>query len=272
MKPLVIFLTGGSSGIGRAAAELLMRRGHIVYAASRRGCEDVSDEASGGRIAGVVCDVCDAESVKAAVGEAIEREGRLDVVVCNAGNGMAGSVEDTCDEESRYQFDTNYFGFLNTVRACLPEFRARRQGRIIAVSSVAAFVPIPFQGLYSASKAAVSITMQTLEMEVAPYGIKCSCILPGDAKTGFTSARRYAKAALEPGNAYGEAMKKAVGAMEKDEQNGMDPSKIAAAIARQAEKKNPDRVVIPGFFYKTVRVLMTIVPLGLRLRILRMLY
>ena len=268
----IILLTGGSAGIGRATAEYLMRQGYTVYAASRRGSENVEDPFSGGRIIGLCADVTDKNSLDVAVSRIIEEQGELSAVICNAGNGIAGSVEDTSLEEARYQMETNFFGVFNTVQACLPVFREQKHGKIIAISSVAAIAPIPFQGFYSASKSAIMLLMQSLSMEMKPYNVKCTCILPGDVKTDFTASRKYTEASELPGSAYTEAMRTAVQTMEKDEQNGMKPIVIAKAIHKVLKKKNPGHVVVPTFTYKLLCLIMKLVPTSLKVWVISKMY
>lgn len=268
----IVLLTGGSAGIGSATAQYLMRQGYTVYAASRRGSENIEDPFSGGRIIGICADVTVPESLEIAVNRIIEEQGELSAVICNAGNGIAGAVEDTSLEEARYQMETNFFGVLNTVKACLPIFREQKHGRIIAISSVAAVAPIPFQGFYSASKSAIMLLMQSLSMEMKPYNVKCTCILPGDVKTDFTASRKYTEASQLPSSEYTDAMKAAVETMEKDEQNGMKPIVIAKAIAKVLRKENPSPVVVPHITYKLLYLLIKLVPTRLKIWVISKLY
>ena len=268
----IVLLTGGSAGIGSATAQYLMKQGYTVYAASRRGSENIDDNTTGGKIIGLCADVTIPESLENAVSRIMEEQGELSAVICNAGNGIAGSVEDTSLEEARYQMETNFFGVLNTIKACLPIFREQNHGKIIAISSVAAVAPIPFQGFYSASKSAIMLLMQSLSMEVKPYNIKCTCILPGDVKTDFTSSRKYTEASTLPSSEYTNAMKAAVQTMEKDEQNGMMPIVIAKAIHKVLGKKNPGYVVVPNITYKTLCLIMKLVPTSLKIWVISKMY
>ena len=268
----IVLLTGGSAGIGSATAQYLMKQGYTVYAASRRGSENIDDNTTGGKIIGLCADVTIPESLESAVSRIMEEQGELSAVICNAGNGIAGSVEDTSLEEARYQMETNFFGVLNTIKACLPIFREQNHGKIIAISSVAAVAPIPFQGFYSASKSAIMLLMQSLSMEVKPYNIKCTCILPGDVKTDFTSSRKYTEASTLPSSEYTNAMKAAVQTMEKDEQNGMMPIVIAKAIHKVLKKKNPGYVVVPNITYKTLCLIMKLVPTSLKIWVISKMY
>ena len=268
----IVLLTGGSAGIGRATAEYLMKQGYTVYAASRRGSENIEDPFSGGRIIGICADVTDKRSLDNAVSRIIEEQGELSAVICNAGNGIAGAIEDTSLEEARYQMETNFFGVFNTVQACLPIFRDQKHGKIVAISSVAAVAPIPFQGFYSASKSAIMLLMQSLSMEMKPYNVKCTCILPGDVKTDFTASRKYTEASKLPGSAYTDAMQVAVQTMEKDEQNGMKPLVIAKAIYKVLKKENPKPVVVPHITYKLLYLLIKLVPTRLKIWVISKLY
>ena len=268
----IVLLTGGSAGIGSATAQYLMRQGYTVYAASRRGSENIEDPFSGGRIIGLCADVTIPESLENAVSRILEEQGELSAVICNAGNGIAGAIEDTSLEEARYQMETNFFGVLNTIKACLPIFREQKYGKIIAISSVAAVAPIPFQGFYSASKSAIMLLMQSLSMEMKPYNVKCTCILPGDVKTDFTASRKYTEASGLPSSEYTEAMKAAVQTMEKDEQNGMKPIVIAKAIAKVLKKENPRPVVVPHITYKLLYLLIKLVPTRLKIWVISKMY
>lgn len=271
-KKQIVLLTGGSSGIGLAAAVLLMKKGHKVYSASRHGCDYRQDKKSGGEIIGISCDVSDELSVKSAVGVILEKEHRIDTLICNAGNGIAGALEECSDQECRQQFEVNFWGLMNCVRTCIPSMREQGCGKVIAVSSIAGIVPIPYQGLYSASKAAVLMAMQTLAMETKQFGIRCSCVLPGDTRTNFTSSRVYSVQSQSGSSPYKDAMAKALSKMEKDEQNGMSPEFIAKSVVAQVEARKPELIVVPGYSYKAVNVAAKLVPSSLKLLILRKMY
>ncbi|MBP9018088.1 MAG: SDR family NAD(P)-dependent oxidoreductase, partial [Paludibacteraceae bacterium] len=137
MEKKVILLTGASSGIGLSAAIQLMNKGFRVYAASRRGSENRTSD-NGGEIISTMMDVNREEDIKKVLDEILAQNGHLDAVISNAGNGIAGSIEDTSIEEAKYQFETNFFGAVRVVQACLPIFRKQGYGKIIATSSVAA--------------------------------------------------------------------------------------------------------------------------------------
>ena len=246
----VAIVTGGSSGIGLAAARALRDRGLTVYVLSRRPfsekglhhiCADVSDEAQCLR----------------AVQEITEKAGVPDLLVNCAGFGISGAVEFTELSDAKKQMDVNFFGTVNMTKAVLTPMRERGSGRIVNVSSVAAPAAIPFQAYYSATKAAINDYTAALANEIRPYGITVTAVQPGDIATGFTAAREKSIAGDE---AYGGRISKSVAKMEHDEQNGMDPAKAGAYVAKIAMKQHPKPLYTIGFSYKAICVLLKLLP------------
>jgi len=268
MEVKIVLLTGGSSGIGAAAAHVLASAGMKVYAASRRGTIDREQEG----IIPVVLDVNDAAGTEALVARIVQAEGRLDAVVCNAGNGIFGPVEGTADQEARAQFETTYFGSLKTIQACLPVFRRQAFGRIITVTSVMAVLQLPYQGFYSSAKAALLSLSQSLALELKGSGIQCCSVLPGDVATGFTAARRKTRAAQDPASPYKEKMEKNLRKIEHDELGGMSPEVIGKAILRQLRRRKMAVRTIPRLDYKLVGVLVRILPSKWAISVLSLLY
>ena len=211
-----VLITGASSGIGLETARQLMHKGVRVYACSRRG--GIAEKAKNGigEIIPMKMDVNNEADVQQVISTILVENDQLDAVICNAGDGIAGAVEDCSEEEIRQQMETNFFGAVKTIQACLPVFRKQKHGKIMLTSSVAAIVPLPYQSFYSAGKSAVSIFMQALSMEVKQFGIQCCTVFPGDTKTEFTASRKYAEKALSSDSVYAQTMKKSVGKMEKD--------------------------------------------------------
>jgi NAD(P)-dependent dehydrogenase (short-subunit alcohol dehydrogenase family) len=181
----VALVTGASSGIGRAIAERLAGDGLRVFGTSRK----VAEAAAGG-IEMLALDVCSDESVRTCIAALIERAGRIDVLVNNAGYLLSGAVEETTIEEAKAQVETNFFGTFRVIGAVLPAMRARKSGHIVNVSSLAGMVPLPFWGVYAASKFAVEGLTESLRYEVRPFGIAVSLIEPGYIKTPLYSAER----------------------------------------------------------------------------------
>ncbi len=257
----VLIITGGSSGIGKAAAELFAEKGYSVYEFSRSG-------KSANGICHVDCDVTDEGQVRKAVEFVADREGRVDVLVNNAGYGISGAVEFTRTEDAKRQFDVNFFGALNVVKAVLPIMRSRKQGRIVFTSSVAAVLSIPYQSFYSASKSAINALALALRNEVAEFGITVTALMPGDVSTGFTAARDKS---VEGEDVYTH-MRKAVAAMEKDEQSGMSSEYLARQLYKTASKRNPKPLYTAGIQYKIFVVLEKLLPKRLSNWIVGLLY
>lgn len=259
MKTLV--LTGGSSGIGKAAVELFAQKGYKVFELSRHG------ESKEG-ITHVDCDVTKPEDCKAAVAEVFAQAGKIDVLISNAGMGISGAVEFTDISEAKRQIDVNFFGAVNITQAVLPYMRDKKSGRIIFVSSMAAVFSIPFQAFYSASKFAINGFAMALKNEVKPFGISVCCLLPGDIKTGFTAARAKSVA----GSDVYTRLNKAVEAMERDEMNGITPDRIAKKLYSLAETKNPCAYSTVGIQYHLFNLLNKLLPTTLVYKIVGMMY
>ena len=268
MEVKVVLLTGGSSGIGAATAHLLASAGMTVYAGSRRGTIDSPQPG----VVPIPLDVNDSQMLRSAVKRILEQEGRLDAVVCNAGNGIYGPTEGMLEEEARNQFETNYFGTLKTIQACLPAFRKQGFGRIITVSSVMALTPLPYQAQYSAVKAALLALTEALDEELSGSGISCCCILPGDVATGFTQARKLTAAASAPDSPYRERMDRNLQKIERDEQGGMAPECIGKSILRQLKARSMQPRVIPRLDWKALGWVVRICPTKWRLKLVNSLY
>lgn len=233
-----VLITGASAGIGQACADQLHAAGWTVTGASRRGT-------SAGEWTGLVMDVDQDSSVLDGVAAVIARTGRIDALVAAAGWGLAGAVEDCTVAEAKAQFETNFWGCVRVVAAVLPAMREHGGGHIVLVSSIGGVIGIPFQAYYSASKFALEGYGEALAYEVAPFGVRVTLVQPGNIKTDFTAQRKMA-AAAGAGSAYGAALAKAVGLMERDERNGAPAADVARAIARVLGSRQPPRRVSVG--------------------------
>lgn len=262
----IALVTGASAGIGKATAAMLSRDGWTVYGTSRKIEPGAVEVVDGLRM--IRLDVTDPGSVHTAVALVLQREGRLDALVNNAGNGIAGALEDLAPDEANYQFDTNFFGALNMCREALPELR-KTKGIIINISSVAGILSIPFQALYSASKAALEAMSEALRLEVRPFGVRVCLVEPGDTRTSFTASRLVA---ANVGAGYAERLKASVERMEKDEQNGAPPEAVAKVVCRLAGKKNPPVRKAVGFVYKLFLFANRLLPSRLKVWVIGLLY
>ena len=203
-------VTGGSSGIGRAAAVKLRDEGYRVYEFSRTGRSEYG-------IRHCTVDVTDEALVRETVRRIFRRELKIDLLINCAGFGISGACEFTEHEDAVRQIDVNLFGIANVSKAVLPYMKKRGWGRIINISSVAAVMPIPFQVWYSVSKSGINAYTCGLANEVRQFGITVCAVMFGDVHTGFTDARKKS----ERGDfEYGGRISRSVGRMEADENGG----------------------------------------------------
>ncbi len=182
-----IFITGTSSGYGRATVRHFLDREWNVIAAMRRPDQDALGVSSR-RLEILPLDVTDGAAIDSAIARGIEAFGGIDVLVNNAGIGLASAVEATPDPVIRETFETNTFGVFAMCRAIIPHMRQRGQGTIINVTSSAAIAPMPLVAIYAASKSAVDGFTESLAYELAPFGIRARLVEPGyGPTTNFTA-------------------------------------------------------------------------------------
>ncbi|MFC9977497.1 oxidoreductase [Spirillospora sp. NPDC127200] len=182
----VWFITGSSSGLGRALAHAVLERGETLVATARdrSTVADLTGKA-GDRALALDLDVTDPAAVRRAVDTALGTFGRIDVLVNNAGYALRGALEEVTDQELRHQFDTNVFGAVEVIRAVLPAMRARRSGHLVQLSSVSGVTTTLGNTAYAAGKFALEGLSQGLAAEVAPLGIGVTIVEPGPFRTDF---------------------------------------------------------------------------------------
>ncbi len=228
-----VLVTGASSGLGLECAKALASSGFQVYGAARSFPEGVARHETGFKT--LRMDVCDDASVEKALAAILKDSGRSpDALVNNAGYGLAGSAEDSSLEEAKALFDTNFFGALRVAKAVLPHMRACGSGLIVNVGSMAGRIPLPFQGLYSASKAAIAALSEAMAAELRPFGIRVALVEPGDFASPFTSKRGSVKGAGE-GSHYKKAFDPYIMGAAKRESEGMPAAEVARAICEIVE-------------------------------------
>jgi NAD(P)-dependent dehydrogenase (short-subunit alcohol dehydrogenase family) len=217
-----VMITGCSSGIGRAAATELARRGHEVIATARR-VESLADLDVAERFA---LDVEDEASIEQAIGEAVH----LDALVNNAGVGLSGPVEGVPLPDVRRLFDVNFFGAVRMIQAVLPRMRQHGSGVIVNVSSVAGRVAAPLSGFYSSTKFALEAVTESLHYEVGHFGIRMVLIEPGAIDTNFGTAEHHHGDDVPP---YDELRRQwdSVSAVLEGGQPTPGPEIVATAIA-----------------------------------------
>lgn len=183
----VWLVTGCSTGFGRELAQLLLQERGWRATVTARDAARVEDltVGAGDRALALALDVTEPAQIEAAVAATLQRFGRIDVLVNNAGYGYQSSIEEGVEAEIRAQFDANVFGLFAMTRAVLPQMRRQRSGHIINITSVAGLVGFASSGYYAASKHAVEGFSDSLAVEVAPLGIRVTCVEPGPFRTDW---------------------------------------------------------------------------------------
>ncbi|WP_418262884.1 SDR family oxidoreductase [Flavobacterium faecale] len=250
----VVLITGGSSGIGKSIGEFLHQKGFTVYGTSRNP-ERISDSV----FPLLTLDVRDTETIKNAIDQVIARSGRIDVVINNAGVGITGPLEEIPSKEIKNNFETNFFGPIEVIKAVLPQMRAQKTGLIINVTSIAGYMGLPYRSIYSASKGALELVTEALRMEVKQFGIQITNVAPGDFATNIASGRYHAPIIL--GSAYEKVYSKMLQTMDAHVDEGSDPLEMASAVYLIIQKENPKiHYKVGAFMQKFSIVLKRILP------------
>lgn len=246
----VVLLTGASGGIGTVTAELLLSKGYKVYGTTRN-----LNSAPKTPYNQLQLDVTEEDSVKECVLEVMNKEGRIDILINNAGYALCGALKDISIEQLKENFETNFFGVHRMIQEIVPFMIKQNSGQIINVGSFAGRLGIPFQGSYSASKAALALYTDALKNELLRDNIKVSLIEPGDTRTDMNSIRKFAKDYENDLDAQ-----RAVQIMHKAEQKGTDPKKVAKKILRAIRSKRPRPRYTTGVDTVLFNFLMRLLP------------
>lgn len=237
----VALVTGASSGIGAATAQLLAQSGYQVVGTSRRA---VASVAAVSGVTMLALDVTDDVAVDAAVAEVMARYGRIDLLVNNAGFGVApAAAEESSLAQAQAIFDTNFFGVVRMTRAVAPHMRRQGSGRIINIGSVLGFLPMPYMALYSSTKHAVAAYSEALDHELRTHGIRVSVVEPAYINTPFDANL------LQPDAPLGvyEAIRASVARRIKEVLVGADgPGVVARMVVRAAQAPQPKIRYAPG--------------------------
>jgi NAD(P)-dependent dehydrogenase (short-subunit alcohol dehydrogenase family) len=252
----IALVTGASSGIGQAAAERLARGGYTVYGTSRRRAQ-----AGQRSFEMLTLDVTSDASVEAVVSDVIRREGRIDLLVNNAGFSTApAGAEESSIEQAQSIFDTNFFGIVRMTRAVVPHMRRQGSGRIINISSVFGFLPMPYMALYVATKHAVEGYSESLDHELRTRGIRVVVIEPAYTKTQFDTNLLEPDSKLDE---YREA-RAALGKVLKEVMaTGDEPSVVAEVVLKAATAARPRLRYTAGRLASRLRWLRRFAPAGL---------
>lgn len=242
----VWFITGCSTGFGRDLAKLVLRRGWRAVVTARRS-DDVADIVGpyGDAALSLPLDVTDDQQITAAVDAATRKFGRIDVLVNNAGYGYQSTVEEGHEAEIRKQFDVNVFGLFALTRAVLPVMRHARRGHVINITSVAGLIGFPGSGYYAASKHAVEGWSDALSAEVAPLGIRVTCVEPGPFRTDWAGrSLQQTQSKIED---YAEtAGKRLEGTRQNSGTQAGDPVRAGEAMIALTQDRDPPRHLVLG--------------------------
>jgi NAD(P)-dependent dehydrogenase (short-subunit alcohol dehydrogenase family) len=241
------FITGAGRGMGVDIAKAALAAGNAVVATGRR--PEAVEQALGGDqddLLVVKLDITSPADAQAAVQAAVERFGRIDVLVNNAGNFYAGFFEEISPEDFRAQIETTLFGPMNVTRAVLPVMRAQRSGLVVAISSTAGIVGQEFCTAYAASKFGVEGWIESLTPELAPFGIRTMLVEPGFFRTELLTpeSTNYAEPTIED---YAERTEQTITVWKSmNGQQGGDPAKLANALVQLAGQDKPPLRFVAG--------------------------
>ena len=250
----VVLITGASSGLGLATALHLTEKGYKVFGTSRNPQNykvihpfDL-----------LPLEITDLSSIEACVKEVLKRERRLDILINNAGLGITGPMEEIEAIAVANNFATNCFGPLQMAQAVLPQMRKQSSGTIINITSIAGHMGLPFRGVYSASKSALSILTESLRMEVKNFGIDVCTLAPGDYATDIAS-RRYHAPVLK--NSPYIKYQQSLDNINNHVEEGKPPEEVAKAIAMILTQKNLSvHYQVGSFIQKLSKTLKKILP------------
>lgn len=250
----VVLITGGSSGIGKSIGEFLVTKNFIVYGTSRN-----PEKYKESKFPILALDVKDEATIANTVNTVIKKEGKLDVVINNAGAGITGPIEEIPNEEIKNNFDTNFFGPINVIKAVLPQMRKQHSGLIINVTSIAGYMGLPYRGVYSASKGALELLTEAFRMEIKDFNIKMTNVAPGDFATNIAAGRYHAP--LLENSPYKKPYGDTLDLMNTHVDNGSNPDIMAKAIYKIINTPNPKgHYKVGEFLQKFSIVLKRILP------------
>nr|WP_295742710.1 SDR family NAD(P)-dependent oxidoreductase [uncultured Acidocella sp.] len=233
------FITGANRGLGLKITRAALARGDKVVATARNPAS-IGEQlrAFGDQLVTAALDVTDIATIHTAVDIALDRFGRIDVLVNNAGYGQLGAFEEIKPDTIARQFGTNVFGVFDVTRAILPAMRAQRSGYIITISSIAGITGFEGSSIYCSTKHAISGWSEGLAKEVAPFGIRMTCVYPGRFRTDFLdpSSVRYGEIAIDD---YADVSAKRRAALDADNHLQLgDPETFAEVMLTLADADN----------------------------------
>ncbi len=250
----VVLITGGSSGIGKSIGGYLIQKNFIVYGTSRN-----PDKYKDSKFPILALDVKEKDTIVNTVNTIIEKEGRLDVVINNAGAGITGPIEETPEAEIKNNFETNFFGPINVIKAVLPQMRGQQSGLIINITSIAGYMGLPYRGIYSASKGALELLTEAFRMELKGFNINMTNVAPGDFATNIAAGRYHAP--LLETSPYKKPYGDTLSLMDAHVDNGSNPNLMAEAVYKIINTSNPKvHYKVGEFMQKFSIVLKRVLP------------
>ncbi len=228
----VIVITGASSGLGLGLKNKFEEKGDIVVGIAKEDAD-------------YVCDVADYSQLKSIFEEIEKKYGKIDMLITCAGYGISGAIELLKEEDTKKQFDVNFFGTANACKYAIPMMKDN--GKFILIASAAGLFPLPFKAYYCASKSAVDSFAQSLRMELSQTNMQVTSICPGDVKTNFSKNRVKI---YETNERYGNSIELSTKPTEKSEKKRMEPEYAIGQIFKVCEKKHLKPRYIIGKQYK----------------------
>lgn len=239
-----IFLTGASSGIGKAIAKAATEKGHEVWGTSR----DISRIPSLRRLHCVQLDLSNPDSIDGAFNTALAEAGNFDVLINNAGSGHFGPAENLSEKEIASQFQILVFGHMQLMRLALRMMQARGEGLIINVTSLASRLPVPFMAAYNAAKAAMASFTMTIQLELPDSRVHIVDLQPGDICTDFNDAVIKSKL---PDQRYEAKVAKTWNKVERNMKNAPRPDLVARRVCELIDQTSPPPRMAMGDTFQT---------------------
>lgn len=250
----VVLITGGSSGIGKSIGEFLIDKNYTVYGTSRN-----PDRCKDSKFPIVALDVTKKETISSCIEEVISKESKIDVLINNAGVGITGPIEEIPEEEIKGNFETNFFGPINVIKAVLPQMREQKDGLIINITSIAGYMGLPYRGIYSASKGAFELITEAFRMEIKDFNIRMTNVAPGDFATNIAAGRYHSE--VKDDSPYKVPYGNTLRLMDEHVDSGKDPELMAKAIYKVINTKKPKiHYKVGEFMQKFSIILKCILP------------
>lgn len=245
----VILITGGSSGIGKSIGEYLTQKGFKVFGTSRN-----PQNYNNSKFPIIALDVANTDSISNCIQTIIDKEGQLDVVINNAGAGITGPIEEIPEIEIKRNFETNFFGPINVIKAVLPQMRNQNSGLIINITSIAGYMGLPYRGIYSASKGSLELVTEAFRMEIKDFNIQMTNIAPGDFATNIAAGRFHAP--VKENSPYKEKYGSVLKDIDEDVNKGNNPIVVAKMVYKVINTKQPKIHYKAGAFMQKFSIVL----------------